>query len=162
MTRFLRFSQQWWLSIATASLFFAAAALFVAHVVAGREGASLFLWVMAAVLIGDLLLALLFEAIAPTRVVIGPGDRSGRNDLLHEPAVAVDGFEASPLGRVRIRGELWLARHVSVEVVGPRKGERVRVVAREGLILLVSREAGFPASRSRVPFARVADVSERS
>lgn len=162
MTRFLRFSQQWWLSLATASLFFAAGALFVAHVLAGREGASLFLWVMAAVLIGDLLLALLFEAIAPTRVVVGPGDRSARDDLLHEPAVTVDGFEASELGRVRIRGEVWLARHVTSEQIRPRKGERVRVVAREGLILLVSRDAAFHAVTAETAFATLADAAKRS
>lgn len=119
---------------------FGSLALFVGHVLGGREGASLFLWVAAAALLGDLVVALVYEAVAPTRVVIGPGDRLASHDPLHEPAVAIDGFEQSPHGRVRVRGEVWLARHVTVQVDGLRRGERVRVIAREGLLLVVSRD----------------------
>ncbi len=135
-----RFSLQWWLSISLSTVMFGSLALFVGHVLRGQEGASLFLWVAAAALLGDLIVALIYEAMTPTRVVIGPGDRLARHDPLHEPAVTIDGFEQSPLGRVRVRGEVWLARYVSVQVEGPRRGEQVRVVAREGLLLVVTRD----------------------
>ena len=59
---------------------------------------------------------------------------SGAEELLNAEAVAVADFDGG--GTVRLHGELWTARSD-----GPvRKGQRVRVTGRDGLVLLVSRE----------------------
>ncbi len=132
-----RFALQWWLTMASATLFFVSVTLVVAHLLGGREGPPLFLWVLAVTMIGDLVVALCYEAIAPTRVVVTAGERDSKHDLSREIGVAFDGFEESMLGRVRVRGELWLARHVEDDEARPRRGDQVRIMARNGLILLV-------------------------
>ena len=60
---------------------------------------------------------------------------TGADQLLHEPAVAIDDFERE--GRVRIRGEIWNA--VAREPV--RSGQRLRVVRVDGLTLEVEPDA---------------------
>lgn len=70
---------------------------------------------------------------------------SGVEELLNEPAIALADFEGH--GRVRARGEVWQAES-STPV---RRGERLRVVAINGLVLHVQpqethpRPAGDPA-----------------
>jgi len=60
--------------------------------------------------------------------------RAGAETLIGATAeVATD---CRPLGQVRLQGELWRARCES----GAGAGERVRVVGREGLTLLVEPE----------------------
>lgn len=132
-----RFALQWWLTMGSATVFFVSLALVLAHVFGGREGFPLFLWVMVVTSIGDLVVALCYEAIAPTHVVVGAGERDSKSDPSREMAVAIDGFEQSETGRVRVRGEVWRARCLTVEEPRPRQGEVVQVVAREGLLLLV-------------------------
>jgi membrane-bound serine protease (ClpP class) len=46
--------------------------------------------------------------------------------------------ECRPYGYVRVQGELWRAHAAA----GAARGERVRVVARDGLMLEVERESG--------------------
>jgi membrane-bound ClpP family serine protease len=133
-----RFALQWWLTMALATLFFVSATLVVAHLLGGREGPPLFLWVLAVTLSGDVVVALCYEAIAPTRVVVTAGERERKDDLSREIGVAFDGFEESLIGRVRVRGELWRARHVAGPECRPRRGDQVRILARDGLILLVA------------------------
>lgn len=132
-----RFALQWWLTMTTATLFFVSAALVLAHLLGGQEGPPRFLWVLGVTLIGDLIVALCYEAIAPTHVVVTAGERESKHDLSREMGVAFDGFEDSLLGRVRVRGELWRARHVTDSGCRPRRGDQVRILARDGLTLRV-------------------------
>lgn len=46
--------------------------------------------------------------------------------------------ECRPVGRIRVAGELWQARCAE----GAARGDRVRVIGREGLTLEVERAAG--------------------
>lgn len=130
--------------MASATLFFVSVTLLVAHVLGGAEGPPRFLWTLAVTLIGDLIVALCYETIAPTRVVVTAGERERHDDLSEEIGVAFDGFENSLIGRVRVRGELWRARHVAESEPRPRRGDQVRILARDGLMLLVEQ---LPPSR---------------
>jgi membrane-bound serine protease (ClpP class) len=56
---------------------------------------------------------------------------SGADTLIGQPAVAIQDFEL--LGMVRINGELWRARTAAPV----RKGQRLRVIGRQGLTLNV-------------------------
>ncbi|WP_407351325.1 NfeD family protein [Luteimonas sp. R10] len=74
---------------------------------------------------------------------------SGREELVGHEAVADDDF--SGRGRVRIRGELWQA-----EAAGPvRAGQRVRVLAIDGLVLRVA-----PLDGGDGPDERLSEPSE--
>lgn len=88
---------------------------------------------LAIIVVGDVIAVLLMQGFAPTRITFsaGEGDLAGR---------AVSGFGASDRGRVVIGGEEWSARHQGTEPVNP--GDSVRVVSRQGLVLLVEREPG--------------------
>lgn len=132
-----RFPLQWWLTMVSATLFFVSATLLLVHLFGGWEGTPLFLWVLAVTLFGDLLVALCYEAAAPTGVVVTAGERERKGDLSREIGVAFDGFENSLTGRVRVRGELWRARHVEESEARLRHGDQVRILARDGLVLLV-------------------------
>lgn len=121
----------------SATLFFVSATLVVAHLLGGWDGPPLLLGVLAVTLLGDLLVALCYEALAPTQVVVTAGERDSKHDLSREIGVAIDGFENSMIGRVRVRGELWRARHVEEAGPLPQRGDEVHILARDGLMLLV-------------------------
>jgi len=78
------------------------------------------------------------QAVAPTRVTIGPGEKQFDADKLKKLATVVSGFSDSDIGKVRIRGEIWSARLVPNDGAHVRTGNSVMVVDRDGLILLVS------------------------
>ncbi len=61
----------------------------------------------------------------------------GAEALIGELAEVVD--RLTPEGRVRFKGELWNARTVSPEPIDP--GRRVRILALEGLTLVVEPES---------------------
>lgn len=63
---------------------------------------------------------------------------SGREDLLGAEVEVVDDFDAGGHGRVRMHGELWGARSAA----SPRRGDRVRVSAVDGLVLTVEPMSG--------------------
>jgi membrane protein implicated in regulation of membrane protease activity len=100
--------------------------------------------VVAAVLIGfvgDIVTALSMQAVAPTKVDIGPGEKSFSADSPSERAVVVSGFDDSGDGKVSIRGETWRAVHLS-DISGPlTKGTTVEVVGRTGLTLEIRGKA---------------------
>ena len=105
------------------------------------SGINFILLVVAVSFVGDLALALSFEAIAPTRVIIGPGDRVQRGSAVKETASIISGFENSAEGKVTVRGEIWAARCVSADSYSLAVGENVRVLGREGLTLLIAGRA---------------------
>ena len=90
-----------------------------------------FAWLVALGLIaaGDVATALVMERVAPTRVLLAPGEAG------HDGGTVVRGFGGDERGVIRIRGEYWRARSPVPERLGA--GDRVRVVTRDGLVLEV-------------------------
>ena len=92
---------------------------------------------VALILVGDLALAFAMQAVSPTRVTLGPGDRRHKTELPEELGVVATNFR-NRAGRISIRGETWQAR----QAVGCRgrleAGIAVRIVEREGLTLIVA------------------------
>lgn len=86
----------------------------------------------------DLAIAALMEAVAPTRISIGPGEKHLVSDTAAEKAVIVSGFDSAPHGQVSIRGEIWRAVRAPGESGPLEAGMAVSVVDREGLTLIVS------------------------
>ena len=85
---------------------------------------------------GDIVLALIMEAVSPTHVKIGPGDRRHHAEQPQELGKVIADFQGRQ-GRVSIRGETWRARQ-SADCAAPLEvGAAVRIVAREGLTLVV-------------------------
>ena len=62
--------------------------------------------------------------------------RTGAEGLIGETAEVVEACD--PRGRVRLRGEIWHARSRSLAAIG----ERVRIIAVDGLTLEVEPERG--------------------
>ena len=92
---------------------------------------------VALILVGDIALALFMQAVSPTHVTLGPGDRRHNTELPKELGTVATNFE-NRRGRVSVRGETWRARQ-AVSCSGRLEaGVAVRVVEREGLTLVVS------------------------
>ena len=89
------------------------------------------------ILAGDLVLALLMEAVSPTRVTLGPGDRRRSGDSPGELGLVMASFEGGS-GKVSIRGEQWRARQSPGCSRRLDAGTPVRVLEREGLTLVVA------------------------
>lgn len=89
-------------------------------------------------IVGDVILAFIFEAYAPSRVTLAPGEKQSRHDAMKELATVISGFDANPFGRVRVRGESWAARCRLNSSLTLEIGARVRVLDREGLTLLIA------------------------
>lgn len=120
-----------WLILAVETAFFAALAAWVLiRLDRLLEPASLII-ALAIIVLGDIITVLLMERFAPTRITFSAGDAEG---LVGE---VVAGFGAEPHGRVVVRGEQWTARRSGSDRIQP--GDRVRVVSRGGLTLLVER-----------------------
>lgn len=131
-----RFSREWWLTILVVTVGTGAATF---ALLLGRHlhPTELILYCLAISFLGDVVTALSMEAIVPTRVTVGPGERQLKDDLPTELALVVSEFDGAAVGRVRIRGETWRARGSNVGFK-PTMGAHVRVVNRDGLTLIVS------------------------
>ena len=86
---------------------------------------------------GDIVLGLLMEAVSPTHVKVGPGERLRSTDLPQEIGKVVDDFDGGR-GRIAIRGEMWLARQPASSKQQLKAGTGVRVLGRESLTLVVA------------------------
>lgn len=93
---------------------------------------------LVATLVADLIIAASMEAVAPTRVHIGPGEKTLDSEMPDEKATVVSGFDTSPNGRVSIRGETWSATRSPDDYGALSAGMVVTVVDRNGLNLVVS------------------------
>ena len=97
--------------------------------------------VVAGSALSDLLIAISNEAFSPTRVTIGPGEKSRQDAELDETAVVRSGFDNSVEGLVTVRGESWKARRVEELASNLQSGQEVSVVGRDGLTLLMRERA---------------------
>lgn len=88
-------------------------------------------WLIALGLIaaGDIATALVMERIAPTRVLLAPGEAG------HDAGIVLRGFGDESDGVIRVRGEFWRAHSSAAERLSP--GDRVRILRRQGLVLEV-------------------------
>lgn len=134
-----RFTPEWWLWMTTGIFIFGGVTVGAMYLL-GVFSDPLILLVVFLVgsVAGDIILAVAFEAVAPSQVTLGPGDRANRGDEVAELGTVVSGFEASPVGKVRIRGEIWMARCRRNSLLTLDCGARVRILEREGLTLLIS------------------------
>lgn len=120
----------WIIAIETASLLVVAAWLLSRVDRLFSPGALIV--AVAVIAIGDVATALLMERRAPTKVLLRPGEGTA------PVARVTDDFDAQGQGTIVLRGgERWRARHRDRERL--RRGESVRVLAREGLSLIVER-----------------------
>ncbi len=134
-----RFTPDWWLWMSTGVFLFggaAAGALYWLDIFSDLR--ILLVVFIAGSVAGDVILALAFEAVAPSAVTLGPGERATSSDELTELGTVVSGFDASPVGKIRIRGEIWRARCGQNSSLTLERGVRVRVLEREGLTLLIA------------------------
>jgi membrane-bound ClpP family serine protease len=133
-----RFSREWWLTLAVTA---AGVGLFSFAWFQSATGLSTGQIVLACLglsAVTDIIMALGMEAVAPTRVVIGPGERryhADRPDLL---AVVISGFRRSRTGLVSVRGETWTARLPAETLADISAGSLVRITERDGLTLLIA------------------------
>ena len=121
--------RQLWLIVAVETVFFVGLAAWVLIRLDQIFTPTSLLIALGIILVGDLATVLLMQRFAPTRITFAPGEAEG---LFGE---AVAGFGMESHGRIVIRGEQWTARLTGSQRIGP--GDRVRVVSRGGLTLLV-------------------------
>lgn len=104
----------------------------------------------AIVVAGDVVTAAVMQKLAPSRIVVRPGEDRG------DSAVATADFDADGRGLVSLRGERWNARALNrtdrPETI--RRGDRVFVHGRDGLTLLVE-----PVDRERQSVSRLSNAS---
>jgi membrane protein implicated in regulation of membrane protease activity len=135
-----RFSRDWWLTLIVVTVAVSAVVFFLLRD-RGLGAGEVVLYCLAFSLLGDVVTAVSMEAVAPTRLMIGPGDRRLNDDLPSELALVVSEFDDAGVGQVRIRGETWRAKSTDSEF-RPARGSRVRVVNRDGLTLIVLGDVG--------------------
>lgn len=133
-----RYSLTWWLVILPTSVTVGGTTILLTSLFTDW---GIFMRVAVAALatgFADLAIAALMEAVAPTRIHIGPGEKHLVSDIAAEKAVVVSGFDPAPHGQVSIRGETWRAVRAPGESGPLKAGTAVSVVDREGLTLIVS------------------------
>lgn len=93
---------------------------------------------MIAAFLADVGIAAAMQAIAPSWVNIGPGEKVLKSDRPSEQATILSGFGYSPEGHVSVRGETWRAVRAPDDTGAISAGMVVSVVDRYGLTLVVS------------------------
>ena len=87
--------------------------------------------------VGDVVLAFLMQAVSPTRVMLGPGDREHDAEPPRELGLVATDFR-NRRGYVSVRGETWRARQAIGCSGRLEPGGAVRIVERKGLTLIVA------------------------
>ena len=134
----VRFTPEWWLVIGTTTVVVGVVAFAFLVSATGFSAWQLLLAWAVITLTGDAIMAIGMEAVAPARVLAGPGDRRLDSDEVKDLAVVVSGFDGTQSGSVRVRGEIWSARLATGEARLPEPGANMRIVDRDGLTLVVS------------------------
>ena len=120
---------QWWLVLGVETLALAALVAWILSRLDRLTEPSALLVGLIIIAAGDLATALIMQRFAPTAITLAPGESPG------SIARALADFDGSGTGRVLLRGERWRARLSAGEPV--RKDALVRIVARDGLTLVV-------------------------
>lgn len=133
-----RHSVLWWLVMLPTSVIVGGTTFLLARHFTDLNVLSLVGVAAVSALVADLAIAVAMEAIAPTKVHIGPGEKVLDSELPSEQATIIAGFDFSPHGQVSVRGEIWRAVRAPGDTGVLSKGLVVSVVDRNGLTLVVS------------------------
>jgi len=136
-----RFSRTWWIAILSSSMIVGVTVFLLFAVLTDWPTLKILLVVSILIFIGDLIVALSMEAVAPTKVNIGPGERKTKTDRPSEFATVISGFKNSPQGQVLVRGESWRAIRAPEDSGSLSEGSPVQIVDRNGLTLVISTKA---------------------
>ena len=115
----VRFSREWWLVIGATTVVIGVVAFATLLSATGFAVWQLLIIWAVITLAGDVIMAMTMEAVAPVRVLAGPGDRRFDSDDVKDLAVVVSGFGSRKAGSVRVRGEIWKARLAAGEAELP-------------------------------------------
>ena len=132
-----RYSTLWWASILLSSVVTGGGSFVVLSLLTELPLEAVIVASVVLTLAGDVVLALLMEAVSPTYVTIGPGERWHDTEKPMDLGTAISDFE-DRCGKVSIRGETWLARQTAGCSARLQAGTIVRVVERDGLTLVVA------------------------
>lgn len=137
-----RYSFTWWLVILPTSVTVGGTTILIASNLTDWGIMALVTVAVISTFLADLAIAASMEAIAPTKVSIGPGEKHLDSDLASEKATIVSGFGSVSHGQVSIRGETWRAIRAPYDTGTLTRGMSVDVVDRDGLTLVVSTRSG--------------------
>ncbi len=132
-----RFTAEWWEWIGVASLIIAASSALLLQTLDLLSREYGFWVILVCVAIGDLLVAFSFEAVAPSEVTIGPGEKIWKDSELRDVGEIVAGFDNVSEGRIRVCGEEWSAELSEDHSNTLQLGDKVEIVGRNGLTLAV-------------------------
>lgn len=132
-----QYSRLWWASILLSSVVTGGGTFVLLVLLTDWQTLTVFKLSIVSILVGDIVLALLMEAVSPTHVKVGPGERLRSTDLPRDLGKVVVDF-ADGRGRVKIRGEVWQARQPPGSTQRLDAGAVVRVLNRDGLTLIVA------------------------
>jgi len=133
-----RYSLAWWFVILPTSVTVGGTTILLASNFTDWSVMALVAVAVVSTFLADLAIAASMEAIAPTRVSIGPGEKHMDADLVSEKATVMSGFDSISHGQVSVRGETWRAIRAPDDVGTLTTGMSVNVVDRDGLTLVVS------------------------
>ena len=145
-----RYTMLWWWLILPTSVVVGVPTFFLVGHFMGLELPAQVAVAMIVTFAVDFAIAASMEAVAPTRLNIGPGEKVLKSDIPAEQATVISGFGASPQGKVSVRGETWLATRQAGDSGVLSAGMRVFVVDRNGLELIVSSHHRQVDGRGRV------------
>ena len=132
-----RYSKYWWAAVLLSSVVTGGGAFLLLLLLTDLSIEMAVKISVGLVLVGDIVLAVIMQAISPTHVKLGPGERFHDNESPRDLGIVKTAFEDGK-GKISIRGETWHARQ-SGQCDAPRDiGESVRVIEREGLTLVVA------------------------
>jgi len=134
-----KYSSEWWAALISGAVLFGLATATTLWAIGFVADIMFMLLVILGSLLGDVVLALAFDAINPTKVFVGPGDRTHNGSVVREKAVVVTPFGENKEGCVLVRGETWQARSESSDIASLQAGDPVKVLDRMGLVLIVER-----------------------
>ena len=133
-----RFSREWWLTLALTAAGVGLLSFTWFQSSTGLSSGQIVLACLGLSAVSDIIMALGMEAVAPTRVVIGPGERRYHADRPELVAVVISGFQGARTGCVSVRGETWSARLAVDTLADIPAGSLVRITERDGLTLLIA------------------------
>ena len=137
-----RYSFTWWLVILPTSVTVGGTTILLTSNFTDWGVMALVAVAVVSTFLADLAIAASMEAIAPTKVSIGPGEKHLDSDLASEKATITSGFDSISHGQVSVRGESWLAIRAPDDTGTLTTGMSVNVVDRDGLTLVVSTRSG--------------------
>jgi membrane-bound ClpP family serine protease len=131
------FSKEWWSLLISGAVLFGIATAVMLKWMGLVPDLFFVLLVILGACIGDVALALSMEAVSPTNITIAPGERIRHDSDLSETGEVIAGFGSNRTGRILVRGEIWNAKCTDKCTTELEPGGEVRVLGREGLVLLV-------------------------